>query len=60
MTDATKTADILAAWQLIEDHGLSVARVYGEFRCHNQAFIGKGPTLATAVRTWAESAGVPW
>jgi hypothetical protein len=64
MTDANKTADILAAWQLIEEHGLDVTQsIFSGYVAGDRYEPdphGKGPTRIAAVRAWAESAGVPW
>lgn len=64
MTDATKTADILAAWQLIEEHGLSVCQSvpkgWAVFRTGVVDKAKYADTRIAAVRAWAESAGVKW
>lgn len=64
MTDATKTADILAAWQLIEEHDLDVGQsIFGGYVVcdrYSPDPHGSGLTRIAAVRAWAESAGVPW
>lgn len=59
MTDTT-TADILAAHQLIEEHGLSVTILDNDmWRCA-AGDRSVGPTWVAAVHAWAEAAGVPW
>ena len=55
------TADILAAWQLIEKHGLSVVCFHTAWACEADRDDRQyGDTRIDAVRAWAKVAEVEW
>lgn len=62
MTDATTTADKLAAWELIEKYGLDLFGNRGGSRmCAGPLGVcGTGLDDVAAVKDWAERAGVEW
>lgn len=59
MTDATTTADKLAAGELLQAHAPCLLREDGIWIC-SDGRRGTGDTWYAAVRAWAEAAGVPW
>jgi len=62
VSEPTTTADILAAWQLIEEHGLTIVPEMGQggWACHSASWVASGCNRIAAVRAWAKAAGVPW
>lgn len=58
MTDATTTADILAADEVAEKYKLAVWHTAGVWICAGLMREGTGPTRAAAVRDWAKEAEI--